>query len=424
MELNRRFLAASAALGAAFLFASRANAIETYSGETFLSLARQSADVMRLALEQQRYELELDRVPGFTAMLSYRASPAQFRLSNGGVAAGGLARAGAVIGIGGGKPSSDFSWFVGFHVDEAYTSQWGNFTKRLETVDAYYEQYLLTARLAYQGFSLSYGYLGQQTHGLNALGQFGAEPNWRPGTPEEVRGTTKDTKNNASSHTFSLRHKAGVGLGAAIAEVNKVAADQTMQTAQELAALKLTASPEQLLREIALFHLGIDRFAESIDYYRDRAIAVQDSLSSGTAVVEPPKGALYQVPLGVDDLLGLGIHARVIPEVAPRVQLRQVQAGWVYQTEPERGAGGAQFFAGARAGAVNRNGKFSPSFDSGTGIISHGFSVGFSYSYNTPDPISYFPIPNAHVVGMQLGWQAAMPTIQGMPVISKKGRRD
>lgn len=420
-----RLLAGSAALGVAFLFASRANAIDTYTGETFLSLARQSADVMRLALEQQRYELERDEVPGFTAMISYRASPAQFQLSNGGVVAGGLARAGAVIGIGGGKPSSGFSWFVGGHIDHAYTSEWGNFTKGNKDLEAFHDQYLLTARVAYQGFSLSYGYLGQQTKGLNALGQFGAEPNWRGGTPEEVRGTAwKDTANNAGSHTFSLRHKAGVGLGAAIAEVNKVAADQTMQTAQELAALKLIASPEELLREIALFHLGIDRFAESIDYYRDRAIAVRDAISSASSVVEPPKGALYQVPLGVDDLLGVGIHARLIPEVSPKVQLRQVQAGWVFQTEPERGAASAQFFAGARTGVVNRNGKYSPSFDSGAGIISHGVNVGFTYSYNTPDPISYFPIPNAHVVGMQLGWQAAMPAIQGMPLVSKKGRRD
>ncbi len=424
MAFRSHFIAASVC-ALATLFASRSNAVETYTGETFLSLARQSADVMHLALEQQRYELERDKVAGLSAMLSLRASPAQFLLNNGGVVAGGLARYGMVAGTGGGKPSSGFSWFVGLHADRASTSGWGNFLEDNKKLDASYEQYLFTARLAYQGFSLSYGYIWQRTEGLNSFGQFGAEPNWRPGTPEEVRGTVKDTANNAGSHTFSLRHGIGVGLGAAITEVQKVAANQAMQSAQELAALKLTASPENLLRDIALLHLSIDRFAESIDYYRDRSIAVRDAIASGSSVAETPKGALYQVPLGFDDLFGF-IHARLVPEVSPKAQLRQAMAGIVLQTDSDEGEGlgNLRLFAGARAGAVNRNGRYNVSFDSGAGFVSYGVSAALVYSYNTPDPINYFPIPNAHVLGLQIGWQAAMPTVQGMPIVSKKTRKE
>jgi len=150
------------------------------------------------------------------------------------------------------------------------------------------------------------------------------------------------------------------------------------------------------------------------DYCPDTAIATSDALPKGTTPVRT-SGAPYQLPLSVDDLLGVGIHARVIAQLAPSAELRQAYVGWQYQTKP--GDDDAIGFAAVRAGTVNRAGKLGPTAEVSAGFLNVGGvgCVAFSCAYNASDSVGLFPVQNAHGVGLHMGKGVPLPAMQTMP---------
>lgn len=376
---------------------------------------------MQLSSEQQRYELEQDKSETFSLLLSYRAAPSRFLLSDGSKLGGGLARFRGGIGFGQGRPSSGFAWFVGAYADQAYVSEWPAIHQHLEALNANMLQYFLTARVGFKGTSLSYGFLGHSGTFLNAAGGFGEIPYYRGGPPAEAQnqlyanGYTDKEPFGSNSHMLTLRNEHGVGVGAAISRLTKQTSDGALEQAADLSALQAILAPEDLLREVGLFRLGVDRFSEAVDYYRDKAMAESKALAGETLSGYSP-GALVQIPAGVDNFLDQGIHLRIATQVAPKAVFRQAMAGWLYQQEISK----YTTFAAGRAGMVRRGDSYLPTVELSAGMLSDGLSGAVTYAYNAPDAAGFFPVPNAHVVGIHLGWHATLSAVQSMPVVSKK----
>jgi len=120
--------------------------------------------------------------------------------------------------------------------------------------------------------------------------------------------------------------------------------------------------------------------------------------------------------VGVDNLLDQGIHLRIATQVAPKAVFRQAMAGWLYQDE----LGKYTAFAAARGGVVRRGDSYLPTLELSGGVLSDGVSGALTYAYNAPDAAGFFPVPNAHVVGIHFGWHASLSAVQSMPVVSKK----
>lgn len=407
------------ACAAVVLFAAHPARAETYDGSTFLSLARQSVDVMRSHQYLDRFRLVSDSNP-WHFQWTTRTAPADFVLSDGTTVSGGLTR--LLVGFGGGigKPSDGFSLAFGLHIDGAYTTEAIPLSQH-KTVQAASQQGMLYATAATPWFVLTGGAIFYGVEGVDSNGMFrraGDEQQFfRPGTPAEASevGASQDRRQTATMLTLRERH--ALSVGAVISRVKERTPDGALDSRNALAALRSMIAPEALLPELGLFHVGLDRVAGEIDYYSERTEENRRAIEQGLPLPPTPSEALYEIPLGVDDLLGAGIRLRVVGQVAPTVKPRLAEAGMVR----DEGSKNVSFVYGGRFIAFARNDNIEPSADAFAGIrfLGRQASSTLSYSYNSPDSATFFPVPDAHVYGFQVVYgplEAARPLV---PIVTR-----
>lgn len=195
----------------------------------------------------------------------------------------------------------------------------------------------------------------------------------------------------------------------------------------------LKSIPQSVLNTVGLPSLGLRRLSAYRDYYQDRINDVK-SLSTGALGSVPRSDSLsypYEIDVGSDDAFGLGIRWRVVTQVSPNQQFQRAELGFVDEFPWNQGA----FRVGSRFVAYSARDTINVAFDSyvlfapirsmrESGLLAAPFSMGLSYSFNSPDTTTFLPIENAHVMGVQLilGYpETARPLI---PLVrSADGRR-
>ncbi|MBI4815152.1 MAG: hypothetical protein HY791_02765 [Deltaproteobacteria bacterium] len=207
--------------------------------------------------------------------------------------------------------------------------------------------------------------------------------------------------------------------------------------------------PEKLAQRLGLSPwltplLGLARYAAGVDYYRDLAEGAETVADAGRAP------SAYEVQLGVDDLFQLGLGLKAGAQVSPTPLRRLAQLEFhngFYVDITEHTS--ASVVGGLRALIFRRGARYVPSTDA---YLALGLSAAFgeeasssneleevgepdsnwrvrpaasywvtaSYSYNSPDSVTFFPIPDAHVIGLQLvvgALELARPLV---PIVSPR----
>ncbi len=389
---------AGGCVAVATLAAPRPVAAEAYTGRDFTTLARQSIDVMRMQHYRLQGQMAIDRSQLFVESTG-RFMKARIRLNDGNEMDAVLERLGGGYWWGDGNPRTGFAWFSAFQSDV------GVATTANKAADAVIYDGLLFAGIAYHGLTVGAGVRGGFTSGMDADGGFtlktntgGAAVSPRTGAPSDAilptRGRERVDKFRFGGFVTTVEHAEGLSLGAVL--------DRSFG-AETLAAARALVQPEPLMRRLQLRSLGVpslgvDRIAPGIDYYSDGFEAARQAAARGLPSPSASTRAMWEVPLAIDDLASVGLRVRAVAQVAPRPLFRLGEVGWTPREKVLRAGGRALGFR--RGDGVVAGGEVYI----GAGTHSDPRSdvaVTLSYSYNVPDSVTFFPVPNAQVWGVQ-----------------------
>jgi hypothetical protein len=385
-------------------------AAETYTGAEFTTLARQSIDVMRMQHYRLQGQMAIDRSQFFLESTG-RFLKARIRLNDGKEMDAVLERLGGGYWWGDGHPRTGFAWFSAFQSDVAIA------TTAKKAADAVIYDGLLFAGIAYQGLTVGAGVRGGFTSGMDADGAFTLHSNTdsavssRPGAPSNAILPTQARapvdKFRFGGFVATIEHAEGVSLGAVL--------DRSIDTSP-LTAARALFQPEPLMRRLHLRSfgvpgVGIDRIVPGVDYYNDAFEAARQAAAQGLPAPTPSANATWEVPFVIDDLASIGLRVRTVTQVAPSTLFRLGEVGWSQSDQVLR--------AGGRMVGFRRGDKYVAAGEAFVGgrvwSMEHGDSaITISYSYNVPDSVTFFPIPNAHVWGFQ--WTVG-PEQFGRPLV-------
>lgn len=327
------------------------------------------------------------------------------------------------MGGGFGRPSK-LALSFGLQAENVGVSSWPNFMKSLDGYAANNAQAVYYLALASQGYQLSAGGMAEMGFtGLDAQGRFSpsATPyTYRPGAPPNLAQTQAGVGKRQSSTSFfaSLTHREGVVLGGTFAKVREQLGDDATT---RLAALRGQLRPERWVREKleelrGIPSIGVDFFARGVDPYADRYAALRrraEALAAGVPPSDAPSpGAIVQLPLAFEDILGSGAYARVVPQAAPKATLRMVDVGCGRSFGDEDVA----FGFGVRGTAFQRSEAWTGSAEAMVGLTTRLVSARVAYAFNVPDAAVLLPIPNAHVIGFQLVYGRAEVALPITPI--------
>lgn len=339
-----------------------------YTEEEMTEVTAQVLDVLPWHQYVLRTQLLTDK-PGNFVELAMFGSPSRFELPSTELRDGTLIRFGIGAGLGFGKPATGFAAFAGLQVD--YGMAQGTPTFSSEGTIGLAAGGIVYGGASFKGWTLTAAALPVQPFSWSADVDPAAEP-----TPE-VRVDA----------AYTLYQQEGVSVGAV--------RGQDLSGDAVLAALHGMIRPEKALeragaRRFGVFGLGLTRFGEGLDPYRER----------GGREALP---AVYETALSGDDLGESGVRVVVTPQVAPVPTLRRAQVGFLYDEHPD-------VLAGGQAGVLNRGGQIQPSIQVYGAFRPEWFRyfslygvprIAVSYSYNVPDPIAFFTVDQAHVFGIQ-----------------------
>lgn len=305
--------------------------------------------------------------PGTFVELAFHGAPARYALPNGVERNGSLVRMGIGMGLGVGKPRSGVAAFGGLLVDYGM-AQGSSPISSDETLGMAVDG-VMYGGLAVKGWTATVAGLARQPFAFS----------------EAVGGPTEG-QDVAIPVAFTLYNQEGAALGAI------KSTDATGRAV--LANLRGDFRPELLLertdlRKYGVFGVGLSRFAENLDLYQEHA--------PGASIP-----ATYELPLAADDLVETGLRVAVVPQVAPSPTVRRAQLGYVFASD--------KLVLGTQAGVLNRANKVSPSIQAYTAFRPEWFKyfspwgsprITVSYAYNVPDPVAFFQVDGAHVIGVQ-----------------------
>lgn len=372
-------------MNVAFLLISATLAAEPLDQDALSAATAQVLDVLPWHQYVLRTQQRQD-VAGTFAELSLYGSPQRFELPDASVQGGSLLRFGLGMGLGVGKPATGVAAFVGSQIDYGMANGAGIPTS--DNTLAAAANGIVYGGLAVKGWTATAGILANQP--LAYREQDGGVP---------IDATV--------DQMFTLYNQEGVAIGGVRAQ--RLGGDDV------LAALRAEVAPERLLerldlRRFGLFGIGLQRFASGVDPYQD------DPGGPGTGP------AHAELPLSAEDIAERGFRLQLTPEIVPRPTLRRLQAGYVWV--------GDENVLGGQVGAVNRGGRVVPSVQAFATVRPEWFKyfsfygvprIAFSYSYNTPDPVAFFEISGAHVLGVQYIYGPAEFARPLLPIFRPKG---
>lgn len=423
------------ALGGGCLLAPSLARAEVYFGPEVRDMSARSVNALTMHQQVMQAQLRLDDTLWHFAITA-RGTPATLQFAGGERLDAGLNRLSLSMGGGFGKPS-DFAFSFGLQAENIGASSWPLFIKGIDGYSANNAQAVYYVAVAKQGYQLSVGGLSDTGFtGLDAQGRFNPTATaytYRPGAPPEASAAQANVGKRQRSNAFflSLTQVEGVLLGGTIAQVREQLEDEAKT---KLAALRGQLRPERWVKKAArsipgVPSIGFDVFTPGVDPYADRYASLKknaEQTAAGLVADAAPKpSTLVQLPLSFEDILGSGAYGRVVPQASPKPTLRMIDAGFAHSFGDED----LSFGLGVRATAFQRTETWTGSAEALVGVTSKYVSGRVAYAYNVPDAALLLPIPNAHVLGVQLVYgrsEVAMPVspIAATLAQTTPGKRD
>lgn len=416
----------------ALLFAARAAvAAEPYTVESlrpYLNNEVNALELNRLFIESM---VDMNAVP-ITVGMAVRAAPASYLRQDGGVTDAGLGKVLYTLSAGLGEPRSGTAVFAGGIVSSVrpsgFPNIWALSGDGPDLIRAAGTSAVAFVGVAKMGTVVQLAYhrteLGWDADGTGrfvaggcnlAYGCQSRQP--RPGAP--VPASAESFQDNKNAVLFNVLDDRGYHAEALISPVWDVQADGHLVRRTTLAAVRLAGLPKDLLDpRIGRLGLGVNLYDKAVDYYGDRSEAVAAAARSDAEPPPTDERPMLELPLLAGDIAQLGISARLIPQILPRPAFRLAELGI-----SAGGKLGDRFVpqVGSRAKVFKRGEGHQPSFDAYAGLlvsygdlsdeVPRGVSVMASYSYNSPDSLTFVPVEGAHVLGLQLvvGNAGALP---------------
>jgi hypothetical protein len=358
----------------------------------------------------------LDSTP-FTLGAGIRSAPASYLRTDGEVTDAGLGKAIYVLAIGAGRPRSGFAVFGGLNLSNVRPSGYPNVTAQSGDADSFISAQggssVVFLGVAYKGLALEVAqFATEQKYDADGHGRFvagGCDPDFGCGGRTTRAGgpiasspvTTEIDRQSVVANVESIH-----GYSAAVIVTPK----QPGVEKTTLTGFRLLAQPSQLARYgLGALGAGLNSYDAGVDYYGDQLDALNEAAASGGAIPDAEEGRLYEIPLVSDDIAGTGINGRIAVQVAPKAAFRLAEVGYAAQ------ASGSWLIpqVGGRAKMFLRDESYVPSVDAYAGVFwlfdqdepdddDNGLSVYASYSYNSPDSLTFVPLADAHVIGLQM----------------------
>jgi len=376
------------------------------TGQEVDAAARESIDVVSTHLTFLQAQAARNALLGYVNSTT-RWAPARFQLNDGQRVGGNLTREQINIGLGLGSP--ELGLFAGANYDLVVVSG-PAFTTSESFSPPLGGQLFGFVGLAAADVQLTYATqtdtLGTGSLGRDPWGNFqtdrDGEYGLRPGTPGALRFA-----DGGASFTVLSAYEGRTGAFASLAWENQVT--ESGESEKVLRAVRLNLQPLQHLPQSVVSSVGIPtvgvRLLRALEDYRQ---ALGESSAGPAAPSEPTVPASRQIELGADDVLRGGLRWRWVQEVSPNLRFVGAELGYV----EELPLNDMSLRVGAKGSAYRPKGELQLAWDSyallnvvgrmGKGLLALPFGFGASYSYNTPDTATFFPIEKAHVVGIQV----------------------
>jgi len=401
---------------------AQSQAATEFHGSEVGEAVKRSIDIVHDHLQFEQAQHRYQRILWYFGY-THRWSPGKVVFDDGKRVSGNLNR--VQLNLGGGFGTyEDGGLIFGAQLD--FVQLIGNFGERASGVRMAPGQSLLFLGAVWQGFQFTVGQMQNQMSArgmpLDASGRFTSTPDagYRIGTPRSI-AFPEEGHDEAWLHTlFTGYHESGAFFAVTWANA-------TGGTPGHVSEARFNFQPlKRYLPDFAgLPTFGLARLDKWKRYYADALDSKQGRQLDEAGYVGQPAGVPprtsnpYEVELGTDDALGIGARMRVVGEVYPTPQFRRADFGIVH-IEPL----GTRFeiVAAARAIAFRRETTYDaaadafaligiPPFRKDPDRMGWPFHFGVSYSYNSPDGVTFLPIPHAHVFGFQV--------VVGVPETSK-----
>jgi hypothetical protein len=438
-QCNTSLLPFLALLGAALL-PSAAVAETPFTADTlglYLNNEVNGLELNHLFIQSM---LEHDAVP-LTFGAGARAAPARYLMTDGTVLKAGLGKMLYTGSWGIGSPAKGTAGFLGFVWSRVRPSGFPNivaFSGSSETqVLASGDSMTPFVGISHKGFvgELAYHYAHREWD-ADSAGRFmpggchkvyGCDPDLqRAGSPRPAAPTHETISHG--NVLLNFEHVDGHYLGVLVNKAPTTDASGATTDSWKLAAVRAHVELTGVLGEtVGALAVGLNRYGKDLDYYGDRLAAVTQAAERGETFVSHAKD-IYEVPVPVSNLFELPVGVRGIVQAYPYPTIRMLEA-WAYSSWPGQkkiAAFRVKPLSGVRARGFRRGTKYVPSCDVFLGGIVDwkeddgdkstwkGVSLNLSYAYNSPDSLTFVPLPDTHVVGIQLVY--GNPTALPVPV--------
>lgn len=370
----------------------------------------------------------LDSTP-LTVAAGVRAAPASYSRIDGKNTDAGLGKVLYAFSLGAGRPATGVAVFGGVNVSQVRPSGFPNVTALSgdegSLIRAHSNGIVAFAGMAFYGWALELalfrkelGYDADdrgrfQPGGCDSQSgcSFTREP--REGAP--VAGPPRSYRFNDTSFMLHFEQKSGYSASLLLDNVRSINSAGDLVARRTISAFKALAQPEALAHNLlGAVGVGLNRYAAGVDYYGDRVEEVRADAANNDVPRAAGKQAMFEVPIISQGIAGTPFDARVVMQVYPRPIARLLEVGYSTSTTlweelvPQ---------AGVQAKLFYRGDGYVPSADAFLGIFwlysrraadpeaeNKGLGIYASYSYNSPDSLTFLPVPDAHVLGIQVAY--------------------
>lgn len=374
-----------------------AQGAEPITGARFDSLSAAAVDVMRLHQGTMKAQMDRDEVARVYEA-TIRSMSGDFVDRNGAVIESDLARFLHTNWFGKGNPATGTAWFAGMQIDAAIVG-----SGSLGSLP-YNGELLLFGGAASHGWQGSLAVRGERHQGVYPDGSFveglsiGGDSAGRTGS-------------GGGGVILSLQQQEGAAFGLVFDDEGfRTEGDRRDVLSAARALIQPEAAMERAnLRKAGVPSLALERIAGRLDPW-----AEQDP-------GDPDPPAIWQVPLAIDDLGGVGLRLRVVPEIAPEPGLRLAEGGLVFIQKwvVLGGRGGVWRSADVLRGSGE---GFATVVASRQDDDTEGLAITLSAARNVPDAATFFLIPDATVFGLGVTFGPLDMTHATLPVLASQDR--